>query len=132
MKIEVGQNDVIEFGKLVEGLSNTQVLEKIYTEQDVASKLKKSDDLYLYKLVDAETKVPLLSFIYNKGFMKGKTLCVLFTHVYKDNTCNLQMSTPYTKTGEEWGDSKFRTKTREMEFKNLVDSKVFATGIIWK
>lgn len=132
MKIEVGQNNVVEFGKLVEGLSNSQVLEKIYTEQNIASKLKKSDDLYLYKLVDAETKVPLLSFIYNKGFMKGKTLCVLFTHVYKGNTCELPMSTPYVKEGEEWVDSEFRTKSRRMEFRNLLDDKIFRTGIIWK
>jgi hypothetical protein len=132
MKIEVGQNDVLEFGKMAEGLSNTQILEKIYTEQNVASKLKKSDDLYLYKLVDAETKVPLISFIYNKGFMKGKTLCVFFTHIYKGNTCELPMSTPYTKVDEEWVDSKFRTKAREMEFRKLLDDKIFRTGIIWK
>ena len=52
MKIEKEQIGIVEFAASHKGLSNSVLLEKIYTENNVASKLKKSDNVYVYELVE--------------------------------------------------------------------------------
>lgn len=127
MKIEREQVSIIDFETNHKEMSNSMLLEKIYTENDVVSKLKKSDNLYVYELINIANNKPLFSFLFNKGFMKGKTICVLLTHRYIENTWDTQISEPFIKDGEEWVNGKFRTKARDEEF-----SKVIKSGEIWK
>jgi hypothetical protein len=102
-------------------------LEKIYTENNVASKLKKSDNLYVYELYDLGSEKPLFTFLYNKGFMRGKVFCMLLTHTYIDGKWNTEISEPLIREGEEWVSGKFRTKARDEEFTDIIKS-----GEIWK
>lgn len=127
MKIEKEQIGIVEFADGHKGLSNSALLEKIYTENNVASKLKKSDNLYIYELHDLGSEKPLFSFVYNKGFMKGKVFCILLTHTYNDDKWNTDISEPFIKEGEEWVSGKFRTKARDEEFTAIIKS-----GDIWK
>ena len=125
MKIEKEQISIIEFAEGHKGLSNSVLLEKIYTENNVASKLKKSDNVYVYELVENEK--PLFTFVFNKGFMKGKVFCILLTHTFIDEKWNTEISEPFIKEGDEWVSGKFRTKARDEEFTNFIQS-----GEIWK
>ena len=127
MKIEKEQIGIVEFADGHKGLSNSVLLEKIYTENNVASKLKKSDNLYVYELYDLGSEQPLFTFVYNKGFMKGKVFCILLTHTYIDEKWNTEISEPFIKEGEEWVSGKFRTKAREEEFTSIIES-----GMIWE
>ena len=127
MKIEKEQIGIVEFADGHKGLSNSALLEKIYTENDVVSKLKKSDNLYVYELVDLGSDKPLFTFVYNKGFMKGKVFCILLTHTFIDDKWNTEISEPFIKEGEEWVNGKFRTKARDEEFTDIIKS-----GEIWK
>lgn len=127
MKIEKEQIGIVEFADGHKGLSNSVLLEKIYTENNVASKLKKSDNLYVYELFDLGSEQPLFTFVYNKGFMKGKVFCILLTHTYIDEKWNTEISEPFIKEGEEWVSGKFRTKARDEEFTAIIKS-----GDIWK
>lgn len=127
MKIEKEQIGIVEFADGHKGLSNSVLLEKIYTENNVASKLKKSDNLYVYELYDLGSEQPLFTFVYNKGFMKGKVFCILLTHTYIDEKWNTEISEPFIKEGEEWISGKFRTKARDEEFTAIIKS-----GDIWK
>ena len=125
MKIEKEQIGIVEFADGHKGLSNSVLLEKIYTENNVASKLKKSDNLYVYELYDLGSEQPLFTFVYNKGFMKGKVFCILLTHTYIDDKWNTEISEPFIKEGEEWVSGKFRTKAREEEFTSIIESGIF-------
>lgn len=125
MKIEKEQIGIVDFADGHKGLSNSALLEKIYTENNVASKLKKSDNLYVYELYDLGSEQPLFTFVYNKGFMKGKVFCILLTHTYIDNKWNTEISEPFIKEGEEWVSGKFRTKAREEEFTSIIESGIF-------
>lgn len=127
MKIVKEQIGIVEFADGHKGLSNSVLLEKIYTENDVASKLKKSDNLYVYELYDLGSEQPLFTFVYNKGFMKGKVFCILLTHTYIDEKWNTEISEPFIKEGDEWVSGKFRTKARDEEFTAIIKS-----GDIWK
>ena len=127
MKIEKEQIGIIEFADGHKGLSNSVLLEKIYTENNVASKLKKSDNLYVYELFDYGDEKPLFTFVYNKGFMRGKVFCILLTHTYIDGKWNTEISEPFIKEGDEWVSGKFRTKARDEEFTAIIES-----GDIWK
>ena len=131
MKIEKEQIDIIKFADGHDGLSNSVLLEKIYTNNNVASKLKKSDNLYVYELFDEVFDngflKPLFTFVFNKGFMKGKVFCILLTHTYIDDNWNTEISEPFIKEGVEWVSGKFRTKAREEEFTDIIKS-----GDIWK
>ena len=127
MKIEKEQIGIVEFAADHKGLSNSVLLDKIYTENNVASKLKKSDNLYVYELYDIGSEQPLFTFVYNKGFMKGKVFCILLTHTYIDEKWNTEISEPFIKEGEEWVSGKFRTKARDEEFTAIIKS-----GDIWK
>ena len=127
MKIEKEQIGIIELDSSYEGLSNSVLLEKIYTENEVASKLKKSDNLYVYELFDLGNEKPLFTFVFNRGFMKGKVFCILLSHTYVDGNRNTEISEPFIKEGEEWVSGKFRTKAREEEFTAIIES-----GEIWK
>lgn len=131
MKIEKEQIDIIKFADGHSCLSNSVLLEKIYTENNVASKLKKSDNLYVYELFDEVFdngfKKPLFTFVFNKGFMKGKVFCILLTHTYIGDNWNTEISEPFIKDCEEWVSGKFRTKAREEEFTDFIKS-----GEIWK
>lgn len=131
MKIEKEQIDIIKFADGHENLSNSVLLEKIYTENNVASKLKKSDNLYVYELFDEVFdkgfEMPLFTFVFNKGFMRGKVFCILLSHTYIDDKWNTEISEPFIKEGEEWVSGKFRTKAREEEFTDIIKS-----GEIWK
>ena len=127
MKIEKEQIDIIKFADGHENLSNSVLLEKIYTENNVASKLKKSDNLYVYELFDIGSGMPLFTFVFNKGFMRGKVFCMLLTHTYIDGNWNTEISEPFIKDGDEWVSGKFRTKARDEEFTAFIKS-----GEIWK
>lgn len=127
MKIEKEQISIVEFSDEHKGLSNSALIEKIYTENNVASKLKKSDNLYVYELYDIGSENPLFTFVYNKGFMRGKVFCILLTHAYIDGKWNTDISEPFIKEGEEWVSGKFRTKARDEEFTAIIES-----GIIWE
>lgn len=123
MKIEKEQIGIIEFD--ADGLSNSVLLEKIYTDKEVATKLKKSDIVYVYELIDKER--PIITFVFNKGFMRGKVFCLLLTHTHEDGHWHTQYSEPFIKDGEEWVEGKYRTKAREEEFLNFIKS-----GDIWR
>lgn len=125
MKIEKEQIGIVEFADGHKGLSNSALFEKIYTDNNVASKLKKSNIVYVYELVDDD--MPLFTFVYNKGFMKGKVFCVLLGHTYIDDKWNTEISEPFIKEGDEWVSGKFRTKARDEEFTNFIQS-----SDIWK
>ena len=127
MKIEKEHIGIVEFSEGLHGLSYSVLLEKIYTENNVASKLKKSDNLYVYELYDLGSEKPLFTFVYNKGFMKSKVFCILLTHTYIDEKWNTEISEPFIKEGEEWVSGKFRTKARDEEFTAIIKS-----GDIWK
>lgn len=127
MKIEKEQIGIVEFAADHKGLSNSVLLEKIYTENNVASKLKKSDNLYVYELFDIGSEKPLFTFVFNKGFMRGKVFCMLLTHTFIDEKWNTEISEPLIKEGEEWVSGSFRTKAREEEFTAIIES-----GEIWK
>lgn len=127
MKIEKEHIGIIEFADGHKSLSNSVLLEKIYTENNVASKLKKSDNLYVYELFDYGDEKPLFTFVYNKGFMRGKVFCILLTHTYIDGKWNTEISEPFIKEGDEWVSGKFRTKARDEEFTAIIES-----GDIWK
>ena len=127
MNIEKEQIGIVEFSDDYKGLSNSALFEKIYTENNVASKLKKSDNLYVYELVDIGNGNPLFTFVYNKGFMRGKVFCMLLTHTHIDGKWNTDISEPFIKEGEEWVSGKFRTKSRDDEFTSIIES-----GIIWE
>ena len=127
MKIEKEQIGILEFENNHKGLSNSVLLEKIYTENNVDSKLKKSDNLYVYELVDLGSEKPLFTFVFNKGFMRGKVFCMLLTHTYIDDKWNTEISEPFIKEGEDWVNGKFRTKARDEEFTDIIKS-----GDIWK
>ena len=127
MKIEKEQIGIVEFADGHKGLSNSVLLEKIYTENNVASKLKKSDNLYVYELYDIGSGMPLFTFVYNKGFMRGKVFCMLLTHTHIDGKWNTEISEPFIKEGEEWISGKFRTKARDEEFTAIIES-----GMIWE
>ena len=123
MKIEKEQIGITEFD--ADGLSNSVLLEKIYTDKEVATKLKKSDIVYVYELIDKER--PIITFVFNKGFMRGKVFCLLLTHTHEDGHWHTQYSEPFIKDGEEWVEGKYRTKAREEEFLNFIKS-----GDIWR
>lgn len=125
MKIDKEQISIIEFAEGHRGLSNSALFDKIYTDREVASKLKKSDNVYVYELVENER--PLFTFVFNKGFMRGKVFCILLTHTFIDGKWNTEISEPFIKEGEEWVSGKFRTKTRDEEFTKFIES-----GEIWK
>ena len=125
MKIEKEQIGIIEFDAEHNGLSNSVLLEKIYTDKEVATKLKKSDIVYVYELMDKER--PIITFVFNKGFMKGKVFCLLLTHTHEEGHWHTQYSEPFIKDGTEWTVGKYRTKAREEEFLNFIKS-----GDIWK
>lgn len=125
MKIEKEQIGIVEFAKGHKGLSNSVLFEKIYTDREVASKLKKSDKVYVYELVENER--PLFTFVFNKGFMRGKVFCILLSHTYIEGKWHTEISEPFIKEGEEWVSGKFRTKARDEEFTNIIKS-----GEIWK
>lgn len=135
MKIEKEQIGIVEFAKGHKGLSNSVLFEKIYTDREVASKLKKSDKVYVYELVENER--PLFTFVFNKGFMRGKVFCILLSHTYIEGKLlghtniegkwHTEISEPFIKEGEEWVSGKFRTKARDEEFTNIIKS-----GEIWK
>ena len=123
MKIEKEQIGITEFD--ADGLSNSVLLEKIYKDKEVATKLKKSDIVYVYELMDKER--PIITFVFNKGFMRGKVFCLLLTHTHEDGHWHTQYSEPFIKDGEEWVEGKYRTKAREEEFLNFIKS-----GDIWR
>ena len=125
MKIEKEQIGIIEFEAEHKGLSNSALLEKIYTDKEVTIKLKKSDIVYVCELVNDEK--PLFTFVFNKGFMKGKVFCLLLTHNYEEEQWHTNISEPFIKDGAEWVVGKFRTKAREEEFLNFIKS-----GELWK
>ena len=122
MKIEKEQIDIIEFGRNYSGLTNDALFEKLYTDKEVASKLKKSDKVYVYELMDMINEKPLFTFVFNKGFMKGKVFCMLLTHTFIDDKWNTEISEPLIKEGEEWVSGSFRTKSREEEFTAIIES----------
>ena len=125
MKIEKEQISIVEFADGHNGLSNSALFEKIYTDKELTSKLKKSDNVYVYELVENEK--PLFTFVFNKGFMKGKEFCILLTHTFIDGKWNTEISEPFIKEGDEWISGKFRTKARDEEFTKFIES-----GEIWK
>ena len=125
MKIEKEQISIVEFADGHNGLSNSALFEKIYTDKELTSKLKKSDNVYVYELVENEK--PLFTFVFNKGFMKGKVFCILLTHTFIDGKWNTEISEPFIKEGDEWISGKFRTKARDEEFTKFIES-----GEIWK
>lgn len=127
MKIEKEQIDIIEFGRNYSGLTNDALFEKLYTDKEVASKLKKSDKVYVYELMDMINEKPLFTFVFNKGFMKGKVFCMLLTHTFIDGKWNTEISEPFIKEGDGWISGKFRTKARDEEFTKFIES-----GEIWK
>ncbi len=127
MKIEKEIIDIKDFNDAHMGLSNSSILEKIYSDNDVSSKLKKSDNLYVYELIDDAIGKPMFTFVYNKGFMRGKTFCIFLTHTHLNEGWHTQISEPFIKDGEEWIAGKFRTKARDEEF-----TKVINSGIIWE
>ena len=75
MKIEKEQISIFDFASSHKGLTNSALFEKIYTDKEVATKLKKSNIVYVYELVEDEK--PLFTFVFNKGFMRGKVFCIL-------------------------------------------------------
>lgn len=123
MKIEKEQISIIEFASSHKGLSNSALFEKIYTDKELTSKLKKSDNIYVYELVDDEK--PLFTFVFNKGFMRGKVFCILLTHTFIDGKWNTDISEPYIKNGDEWAIGSFRTKARDEEFTAIIESGMF-------
>lgn len=125
MNIDKEQISIIEFAEGHRGLSNSALFDKIYTDREVAYKLKKSDNVYVYELVENER--PLFTFVFNKGFMRGKVFCILLTHTFIDGKWNTEISEPFIKEGEEWVSGKFRTKARDEEFTKFIES-----GEIWK
>ena len=125
MKIEKEQISIIEFADGHNGLSNSALFEKIYTDKELTSKLKKSDNVYVYELVENEK--PLFTFVFNKGFMKGKVFCILLTHTFIDGKWNTEISEPFIKEGDKWVSGKFRTKARDEEFTKFIES-----GEIWE
>jgi hypothetical protein len=127
MKIEKEQVDIVEFAAGHKGLSNSVLLEKIYTENDIASKLKKSDNIYVYELFDFTSEKPLFTFVFNKGFMKGKVFCMLLSHTFIDEKWNTDIAGPFIKEGDVWVSGSFRTKARDEEFTKFIES-----GEIWK
>ncbi|MBO5826950.1 MAG: hypothetical protein J6R59_00530 [Paludibacteraceae bacterium] len=127
MKIDKEQIGIVDFESRHKGLSNSVLLEKIYIESEIASKLKKSDHFYVYELVDLVDRKPLFTFVYNKGFMRGKVFCILLTHSYKDDKWNTDISEPFIKEGDKWVSGKFRTKARDEEI-----TKIIKSGEIWK
>jgi len=127
MKIEKEQIDIIDFGRNYSGLTNDALFEKVYTDKEVASKLKKSDKIYVYELMDMLNEKPLFSFVFNKGFMRGKVFCILLSHIYNDGKWNTDISEPFIKDGDKWISGKFRNKARDEEFTKFIES-----GEIWK
>lgn len=125
MKIEKEQIGIVEFAEGHANLSNSALLEKIYTDNNVASKLKKSDNIYVYELFDIGSAKPLFTFVYNKGFMRGKVFCILLTHTFIEDKWNTEISEPFIKEGENWVSGKFRTKARDEEFTKIIQSVDF-------
>ena len=125
MKIEKEQISIFDFASSHKGLTNSALFEKIYTDKEVATKLKKSNIVYVYELVEDEK--PLFTFVFNKGYMRGKVFCILLTHTFIDEKWNTEISEPYIKNGDEWVSGKFRTKARDEEFTAIIKS-----GDIWK
>lgn len=125
MKIEKEQIGIVEFADGHANLSNSALLEKIYTDNNVASKLKKSDNIYVYELFDLGSAKPLFTFVYNKGFMRGKVFCILLTHTFIEDKWNTEISEPFIKEGENWVSGKFRTKARDEEFTKIIQSVDF-------
>ena len=125
MKIEKEQISIFDFASSHKGLTNSALFEKIYTDKEVATKLKKSNIVYVYELVEDEK--PLFTFVFNKGFMRGKVFCILLTHTFIDEKWNTEISEPYIKNCDEWVGGSFRTKSRDEEFTNFIRS-----GDIWK
>lgn len=125
MKIEKEQIGIVEFAEGHANLSNSALLEKIYTDNNVASKLKKSDNIYVYELFDIGSAKPLFTFVYNKGFMRGKVFCILLTHTFIEDKWNTEISEPFIKEGENWISGKFRTKARDEEFTKIIQSVDF-------
>ncbi len=125
MKIEKEQIGIVEFADGHANLSNSALLEKIYTDNNVASKLKKSDNIYVYELFDIGSAKPLFTFVYNKGFMRGKVFCILLTHTFIEDKWNTEISEPFIKEGENWVSGKFRTKARDEEFTKIIQSVDF-------
>ena len=127
MKVEKKRINIIDFGEEYSGLTNSALFEKIYVENDVVTALKKTGNLYIFELFDPTNEKPLFTFVYNKGFMKGKVFCILLSHTYNDDKWNTDISEPFIKEGDEWVSGKFRTKAREEEF-----TKIIQSGIIWE
>lgn len=125
MKIEKEQIGIVEFAEGHANLSNSALLEKIYTDNNVASKLKKSDNIYVYELFDIGSAKPLFTFVFNKGFMRGKVFCILLTHTFIEDKWNTEISEPFIKEGENWVSGKFRTKARDEEFTKIIQSVDF-------
>jgi hypothetical protein len=124
MKIEKEQIGIVEFAAGHKSLAESALFEKIYTDRCVASKLKKSDNLYVYELYDLGSEKPLFTFVFNKGFMKGKVFCILLAHTFIDGEWGTEISEPFIREGEEWVSGSFRTKAREEEFTSIINSSI--------
>ena len=117
--------DFIESGIQGANLNNTQLLNKICEDYDVLKKLGKSSKLHVVELVTDE--LPRVTFIFNKGFTKGKIMCVICFHNHEEGTWHSEMSEPFFMNEGEWESGKFKSGAREDEFYAFIES-----GIIWK
>jgi hypothetical protein len=127
MKIIRETIDAITFKSNYDKLSDSQLFEKIYLDNDVLKKLKRSDVNFVFELIHPTNGFPMYSFVYNKGFMKGKVFCILLEHKVDEENWETKISEPFIKEGNEWVSGKFRTKKREEEFENFIKS-----GELWK
>ena len=106
--------------------SNDKLVNFIFDNFDVVEKLKKSTYVFVVDIVDDVADTPKFSFIFNKGYVKGKTLCVICIHEIYENKWHTKMTEPLFKDGRTWVSGEFTTPKREKEFYSIIEN-----GTIW-
>lgn len=107
--------------------SNTELLNTIYEKFEVSKFLGKANKAYIVEIINEENGLPIVTFIFNKGFVRNKVLCVICFHKFEDKEWNSEMTAPYYLEENGWKNGKFKTKVRDKEFYSFVES-----DFLWK
>lgn len=89
----------------------SEIMNFTFDRCEIGEKIKKSSDFVLVNYINSNGN-PLFSFIYNKGFTKGKTMCLICTHKYSETEWRREVTFPHYKNGDIWEKGDFVNQKR--------------------
>ena len=127
IKNYIAVNDEVFFGEEnYNGNTTSQLIEIVFNKQKIVERLGNSSTVTIFDLLDKTNKLPKISFIFNKGYVKGKTICILTIHNVAE-IWEIQFTNPFVRNdNREWVETEFRTKKRENDFYDFIHS-----GNVW-